>query len=108
MTLKEFIDSDYRNLHIYEEGLMAYVRISLRSIDGQYYKFLDIASVEVETHLQNKGYFTKFIDHIITSYPDVNIYVESILNDIIIHVLNKFHFKDHSSGEFDRNMYLIR
>lgn len=110
MNLKQFITQTYiRNAWIEEDYVKIYVRKSIRNINGKLFHFLDLASIEVEEEYQNSGIFTKLITDILSIYPDLNIFVEAILNPIIPHVLNKFDFIEQSNeGEFQFNMYLLK
>lgn len=88
MNLTEFIASDCRNMWIEDDNIKVYVRKSTRFIEGEMKPFLDIASVLVDE--QGKGTFTKFMTDAMCT--DKNLYVESIMNPIVLRICDKLGF----------------
>jgi len=105
--LNLFLIGRERNLYIRNEDLTLYVRNSMRRLERQLIPCLDIARIEVEDRMQNRGVFTKFMKTLIETHPDVNIFVECIHNPIVIHILEKFDFKKIGT-ELDVHMYKLK
>lgn len=90
MTLDEFIESSLArlkdvgrpsNAYVEEAGWDAlYVRLTKRHIDGIIYEpVLDLANLVVEEELRGTGLFTRLVERIRKTWPDLHIYVESVL-----------------------------
>jgi GNAT superfamily N-acetyltransferase len=63
LTLDAFLASNARNAWIvFDEHLKAYVRRSIRHIDGARRFMFDIASVEVEESFRGQGLFRSFLE----------------------------------------------
>ncbi len=97
-----------RNIWISDDIIKVYIRKSKRIINGEMLDFFDIASIEISEESRGGGIFTSFMTEFISRYPDFNVYVESILNPAIEHVLKKFDFKYKDKTEFDINMYRLK
>lgn len=83
-TLDEFITrarmAKIRNSWVTEPGLDSlYVRYGSRYILTQYDNVLDIANITVEENRRGQGVFTNLVTRLRKDYPDVHIYVESVL-----------------------------
>ena len=78
MTLREFIDSKFRNIWLEAGDLRVYVRKSKRLIDDLYVDALDIASVEVLSCSRGKGVFTKFLDE--CEALEMPLYIENVMD----------------------------
>ena len=81
MTLDEFIaQSSIRNSYVEEEGFSSlYVRIGPRYINGKKYnRVLDLANFEASDY--GKGTFTNLVTRLRDTYPDLPLFVESVLN----------------------------
>lgn len=92
MNLKEFIESDIKNIWIEEPNIRVYVRRSLRCLTGNTLeKCLDIASVEVDENKQRQGIFTKFLVEFEQSAKKLNryVFIESILHEKLLEFLVK-------------------
>ena len=120
--MKENVDYDYsdifeqidmflllkkRNTWIQTDHINIYIRNSKRYVNNDVLDFFDIANIEVYEEYQNNGYFTKFIEKFLKKYHEKNIYVESIINPVIEHILKKFNFKYLTNSEFNVNMYKL-
>ena len=114
MDLKEFVNSNERSAWIREKHISVYVRKSKRLYIGYLIDCLDLASIQVDVNKRNRGVFTKFLKKILRSYPNTNIFVESIHNPILIYILKNFSFvfTDLNQTKYiedaDNNMILIR
>jgi len=101
--LQEFVEGNVKNQWIDFGAINAYLRKSIRpGPDGKLHDFFDIASVSAKT--QNKGHFTKFLTDV--ERLDINIYIESVLNDNLALFLEKRGYvraKTYSSE--DRNYF---
>lgn len=92
--LDEFIEDSSRmkygrNLWLEDSIMKVYVRKSTRFIDDEKLIALDIATVEVDQKYQGKGIFSKFLDYVQNSNPWDVVYVESVLNPIVLKMLEK-------------------
>ncbi len=106
IQLEQFMQSPLRNKWLEDDNIKVYVRKSQRNIgQNKLYSFLDLASFEVVE--QNKGTFTNFLTELLRRYPNVNLYVESILNPKVESILKKFNFVYHTNDPFNVNMYLL-
>lgn len=105
--LKEFMNKNSfpRNKWIYSDNMKIYVRKSKRFIEGELRDFLDLATIEVEP--KGEGLFTKLLNEIEKTFPNTNLYLESILNDRLYDFLLRNNFKD-SGSETDKNVYKIK
>lgn len=90
MTLDEFIERGLcklenlgwpSNSHVEEPGWdTLYVRLTRRLVDGVYYQpVLDLANLVVVEELRGTGVFTKTVEKIRKTWPDLHIYVENVL-----------------------------
>jgi hypothetical protein len=78
-TLEQFLQGSLRNAYIDYPGFnFLYVRHTQRF--G--YETLDLANIEAE--YPGNGAFTKLVAHIRSTYPQLGIYVERILNDRLV------------------------
>lgn len=94
MTTKEFIESTLRNSYITEDTVTIYLRKSMRLIEGRILPCIDIANISVESESREKGKFTDYMNMMIKEYGEENnLYVESILNPVIIPLLERVGFK---------------
>lgn len=76
-----------------------------RSIDGKLVTFVDIANIKTEEQNQKKGAFTKFLDFL--ESLKVNIYIESILNPVLIPFLIKRGFKKDEREGYNNCYYKL-
>jgi short-subunit dehydrogenase involved in D-alanine esterification of teichoic acids len=81
-----------RNKWIYTNNVKIYVRKSKRFVENKLYDFIDIATIEIEN--KGVGIFTKLLEEIEKKFPNINIFVESILNDRLYNFLLKKDFKE--------------
>lgn len=92
MRLNDFIEGSLdrfnrsgvsSRLYVKEPGWdTLYVRLTKRYVDGTTYKpVLDLSSLEVEEDLRGTGLFTKLVEEVRKTWPDLHIYVESVIND---------------------------
>ena len=77
--IDKFIESPAKNQWIHSNEMYIYVRKSKRLIGTEYVDFFDLATINVNS--PGKGVFTKFIDEFVKRYPDLNIYIESVLTE---------------------------
>lgn len=95
-TLDDFINGCSfrdRNAYVKEEGFYhLYVRYGDRYINGvQTSNVLDLANFEAK--IRGTGLFTRLIERIRTTYPDVTIYVECVINPRLPKKLKSLGFK---------------
>lgn len=102
-----FLKSNIKNTWIENDSMKVYIRKSKRYVNNEILDFFDIASVEVNEEYQGNGFFTDFMKNFLTKYIDKNVYVESIINPAIEHILKKFEFKYLTNSEFNINMYKL-
>lgn len=107
MTAKQFIKTNLNKgpgrimpvrAYIQEPGFNTmYVRLSARRIDGELvFPVFDVASVEANK--KGAGVFTKFIKDIRSSFPDLPIIVESVVNRRFANYLPKLGFEIYQDG----------
>jgi GNAT superfamily N-acetyltransferase len=87
MNLTDFLQmNNLRNTWIEEHSIKVYVRKSIRYINDAPFRFLDLASVEVEEDHRGCGIFTEFLNRFEREAKGVErgVYVESILNKRLI------------------------
>jgi len=101
-----FLKSSIRNTYVNDDKITMYIRKSQRLVNKKTVKFFDIGNISIDENHWGKGIFTNLISNLISKYPDMNIFVESILNPAIETALNKFNFeKQDLYGQI--NMYRI-
>ena len=85
-----------KNSWVEEPGFDAlYVRISRRILEGSTLKkTLDIATVEASC--PGEGTFTKLVERLKETYPELPIYVENVLNARFVGLLTRLGFKPHA------------
>jgi len=88
-----FLKSGIRNTYVNDDKITMYIRKSQRLVNKQTVKFFDIGNISIDENYWGKGIFTNLISNLISKYPDMNIFVESILNPAIETALNKFNFE---------------
>ena len=87
MNFDTFVKVDsLRNAWIYERDIAIYVRRSIRFINNQSVKCLDIGSVEVVEKRRGKGVFTAFLSRFEKEAKKLNraVFVESILEPRLV------------------------
>ena len=90
-----FLSSFQRNKWV-DDDIKIYLRKSHRKVKefDNVVLFIDLASIEIfDEKNHNKGIFSSFLKEFIDRYKDKNIFVESIVNPALIHILEKFGFK---------------
>ena len=100
-----------RNTRVDVGPVRIYSRRSYRSINGKMLPMLDIASVNVDREFQKRGYFTAIVKGLLEKYPTENFFIESIVNENVRKVGERFGFKTKYQGgspEEGYDMYLIR
>ncbi len=103
--IDKFLDGPERNKWIGDDNMEIFVRKSKRFIEGKIQDFFDFATVNLDASIRGKKVFTNLLETFITNYP-YNIFVESIQNPAVTHILKKFGFKE---TELDNTcMYLLR
>lgn len=103
--IDKFLKGPERNKWISDGMVEIYIRKSKRFIEGKLQDFFDFATINIEESIRGQKVFTNLLENFISKYPH-NIYVESILNPAVSHILKKFGFKE---TELDSsNMYLLR
>jgi hypothetical protein len=102
--------SHQRNKWFYGSNMKIYMRKSKRYIEGQIRDCLDLASMEVlEGEDMGKGIFTDFLTKFIETYPEHNIFVESIQTERFALFFEKFGFKRTKESDIhQQNMYLLK
>lgn len=96
MTIEEQLiefwsDHGNRNAHITNDITQLYVRISTRQFDGKMEasNCFDIATIDVDEDHQRKGIFTSILNFIIRNCPCKYLYVECVVNLVIIPLLTR-------------------
>jgi hypothetical protein len=94
-TLDEFIARGPNkwplNSYVREKGFkFLYVRWGRHSIGGELFVCLDLANAEVKH--PGKGTFKKLITRLRSEYPEVNLYLENVLNEKLLPGLPRLGF----------------
>lgn len=76
--LKEFLASRLKNQWYESYALRVYVRKAHRNIGGTLVSTLDIASIDVEPHLRERGMGTAVIDYLHEQNPFAVTYIENV------------------------------
>lgn len=99
---QKWLNNKFENNHlhcnewIYADDGQLYIRITKRAINGEYVPTIDVSNVEVFEEFQGKGVFKKLLDTIeaIAKQHDRHVFVESILNDMLLDVLPRYGFEE--------------
>jgi len=102
-----FLHWKMKNEWLYFDYGKIYVRKSKRLSEDKLIDCFDIATIELYEEFQGKGFFKLFLKKFIETYPDKNIYVESILNPNFYIYLMKFGFIK-IGDEYSNNLILIK
>jgi len=103
--IDKFLKGPERNKWISDGMVEIYIRKSKRFIEGSMQDFFDFATINIDESIRGQKVFTNLLENFIKKYPH-NIYVESIQNPAVFHILKKFGFKE---TELDNTcMYLFR
>ena len=105
--VKKFIASPLKNGYITDGVMTLYVRKSRQLIQGEIKRCFDLANVTVSESEQGKGIFKKFMHDLLVKFPNLNIYVESVLSDAVAHVIKDLGFTKQSDNNFDNNYYKL-
>jgi GNAT superfamily N-acetyltransferase len=88
--IQAFLSSGKRNEWISGDKMSVYVRNARHALGGALVHCFDIANIKVDEGWQNTGIFTQWLDYVESSVKGVDaIYVESILNPILVPFLEK-------------------
>ena len=107
MKINLFLFKNIRNEWIYFDYGKIYVRKSKRNCNGEFIDCFDFSSIELDEEYRGKGFFKLFLNKFINTYPNKNIFVESILNPELYVFLKKFGFKENGSDE-SNNLILVK
>lgn len=105
--IKTFLESPLTNTYISTKEMNLYVRKSKRFLEGKIYNCFDLARILVYEPNRGKGIFTKFYKELVSTYPEMNIFVESILNERFAERLKFLGLKEKRYYE-QLDMYLIQ
>lgn len=89
----DFLNSEHRNLWIESECGSVYLRKAFRYLNETPVKTIDIASIHIKPAFRGQGLFTAFFTAIHRKYPEIDWFIESITNNAVIHIFEKFGFK---------------
>ena len=64
----------------------------------------DLANINVEEEFHGKGIFSNVLEKLVTEFPHLNIYIESIMNPAVEHICSKFGFVEVNSHPECKNM----
>ena len=104
LTLSQFLASELRNAWVREAGFSdLYVRKGQRYINGVLHSnILDIANVTAR--VPGSGAFTKLVAKLRLKYPQMGIYVESIINLRFPKKLERLGFQKNPDGHAPEKM----
>ncbi len=86
-TLREFLDGSKPNAYVQHPG---FSYLYVRSTQRFGVETIDLANLEAE--VPGSGAFTQLVNHLRSAYPDLGIYVESVLNTRFIRKLTAMGF----------------
>ena len=94
--IKEFVEAPCtsrfgRRSHLSDERIALYMRLTSRSVSGEYVETIDIATVDVNLDQQGKGVFSKVLGYIekLADKHGRTVFVESIVNRDLTRSLQK-------------------
>jgi len=102
-----FITSKETNKWIYFEFGKIYVRKSKRLYDNNLINCFDVGTIEIDKNYRGNGFFTMFLNNFIETHPNINIFIESILNKRLYNYLKNQNFKPFGN-KIDNNLILIK
>ena len=86
--LKDFIqisnDENINNLYLEDRYIIVYVMKSKRYIHRELLTFLDIGKIMVQEGYEHQGFFTAFVKTAFLLLPWDGIYIECIMNKILL------------------------
>jgi len=88
---------------IFSDNIKIYVRKSKRFIENELRNFLDLASIQV--YNTGEKIFTNLLIQIEKEFPNINLFIESILTERFLEFFLKNNFKLDSSKQ---NVYKIK
>ena len=111
-AVEEFIAQPQRNRWLEVGPVQMYVRKSTRLLDGHRVNVFDVASIQVETGLQGKGYFSAALDVVMELAKD-NMFdavmMESIVNERFAeHFAKKPGWEPYNVGGDENVNYIYR
>jgi hypothetical protein len=95
-SIDEFIRDDRKNngwVHDKTYSNKAYLRKSSRIINGNFVKVLDLASIEIATRYQRKGFFNDIVKHLHKNNPYQWLMIENTHNPIVVNYCEKRKFE---------------
>jgi GNAT superfamily N-acetyltransferase len=102
-----FLASKEKAAWIYGYHTHFFVRKSYRFIEDETTRLeecFDLSNVNVEVLHQGKGIFSWVLEQLVTEFPGLNIYVESIQNPAVEHICSKHGFVEINSSPECKNM----
>lgn len=114
IALDEFLASPDATRWIHQGPLTVYVRRSKRFFEDLHgaVPCFDIANVQVDPDYHNQGFFTRFVESVLTQQAD-RVYIESVLSPAVEHVATRLGFARmplhaFSDANFYRDTYAIQ
>lgn len=91
--ISDFLKSNMKNTWIGNESISIYIRKSKRPYKNEMLDFFDFATIDVvET---GNGLFTQIVKRFEELYPNMNIFIESVLTDrFASYIKNKLEFEE--------------
>ena len=91
--ISDFLNSNLRNTWIGNDSIRIYIRKSKRGYNKEMLDFFDFASIDVaET---SNGLFTQILKRFEEIYPNMNIFIESVLTDrFASYIKNNLEFEE--------------
>lgn len=91
--ISDFLNSNLRNTWIGNDSIRIYIRKSKRVYNKEMLDFFDFASIDVaET---SNGLFTQILKRFEEIYPNMNIFIESVLTDrFASYIKNNLEFEE--------------
>ncbi len=97
--IQDFLNSENRNTYVTDNTLTLYIRKSKRIINGKLYSFFDLANFQVVENKQKREIFTNFLLALLKKYPNLNFFIESIINPKVIDIITPIGFKKVNNQE---------
>lgn len=76
---KIFLESNSKNIWLISDDYRIYVRKSKRLFNGCFYDCIDLVNINIEN--KGKKIFSEILENFLQNHKNINIFVESIINE---------------------------
>ena len=100
----EFIPRPLACRYFKKNGYELYLRFSVRKVESEFRRCLDIANIYISEQLRNRGWFKRFISRAMRVPGIDGVYIESVNSKILREALSRWRFI--AIDETDMNYFL--